>query len=447
MFQMTETVSNCTNDIYLLYNFYILYNAFIKYYISEQEGRMDRNSNQPFSIIGIYIHEKCKQRKVLQAGYYSLNDAYEYKNGKVALKGDALSEDFFGKNISISAIVGKNGTGKSSLVEIIFRMISNLWYNIGKDNLESNTKLHKSNFIKDVVADLYFTINGKICKFSCNTYNNNYISVLEFSPKKYDHDFDKKIKTAIELFKNNFFYTIVSNYSMQSYISRDYYSEIQSGEGAWIDSLFHKNDGYSMPIVLNPYRNNGEINLTKEFNFTNDRLISILIEIGEQNKRKNSVKDIAEFFENYSLKDIHYYYNIDINNSLSKLEDFIKAVKNNKNSFAHQFLKKLDLISTIDSDNKLHIIALVYVVNKILNINDTLLTGLEKIYGFTCGYDGIRHSIIGESKVEQEDAKFMLVICSAFINYIIGKNQKTQTDFKNQNEGEQYEHRRTEQKY
>ena len=46
---------------------------------------------------------------------------------------------------------------------------------------------------------------------------------------------------------------------------------------------------------------------------------------------------------------------------------------------------------------------------------------LEKIYFYTNSEGGLRHSLLDESKVDQADAKFMLVSCSAFVNYIISK--------------------------
>ena len=44
---------------------------------------------------------------------------------------------------------------------------------------------------------------------------------------------------------------------------------------------------------------------------------------------------------------------------------------------------------------------------------------LSKLYGYTSNEGGIRHSLLDDSKeVLFEEAKFMLVICSAFINYV-----------------------------
>ena len=49
-----------------------------------------------------------------------------------------------------------------------------------------------------------------------------------------------------------------------------------------------------------------------------------------------------------------------------------------------------------------------------------------KLYHYTSGADGIRHAIglLEEPNLSFEDAKFMLVSCSTFINYLISKASK-----------------------
>ncbi|MGR6868629.1 AbiJ-NTD4 domain-containing protein, partial [Acinetobacter baumannii] len=46
---------------------------------------------------------------------------------------------------------------------------------------------------------------------------------------------------------------------------------------------------------------------------------------------------------------------------------------------------------------------------------------LTSLYGYTSDSDGIRHALLDESTISYSDAKYMLVSCSAFINYVIGK--------------------------
>ena len=131
---------------------------------------------------------------------------------------------------------------------------------------------------------------------------------------------EKELSTAKKSTKDNLlndfikdaweglFFTIVTNYSMQSFISNDYINErvidletqTENEEASWIKSLFHKNDGYMTSIVLNPYRDNGKIDMNKEHRLTIYRLSSCLIHA--RNNKKN-------FINGYDLHDIKYEYN------------------------------------------------------------------------------------------------------------------------------------------
>jgi hypothetical protein len=58
-----------------------------------------------------------------------------------------------------------------------------------------------------------------------------------------------------------------------------------------------------------------------------------------------------------------------------------------------------------------------------IKLNSQFKSGLEKIYSYTNSKEtGIRHAIMEEHKSPDfDDAKYMLVMCSSFINYILGK--------------------------
>ncbi len=53
-----------------------------------------------------------------------------------------------------------------------------------------------------------------------------------------------------------------------------------------------------------------------------------------------------------------------------------------------------------------------------MTIHPALQQAFQKLYGYTSDADGIRHSMLDESTLGSEDAQFMLVTCSAFINYL-----------------------------
>lgn len=69
--------------------------------------------------------------------------------------------------------------------------------------------------------------------------------------------------------------------------------------------------------------------------------------------------------------------------------------------------------------------------SKGLNINDHLKNGFDKIYAYTNDKEnGIRHAIVMHP-VEPDfaDAKYMLISCSAFINYLVYKAEKVGINF------------------
>ena len=52
-------------------------------------------------------------------------------------------------------------------------------------------------------------------------------------------------------------------------------------------------------------------------------------------------------------------------------------------------------------------------------IHPALKTAFEKLYGYTSDANGIRHANgIGEGNSTFAEAKYMLISCSAFINYL-----------------------------
>ena len=57
-------------------------------------------------------------------------------------------------------------------------------------------------------------------------------------------------------------------------------------------------------------------------------------------------------------------------------------------------------------------------------IHTAMKEGFKKLYGYTSDADGIRHGGIDFTKASEEDARYMMVSCSAFINYLIQKNNK-----------------------
>ena len=97
-------------------------------------------------------------------------------------------------------------------------------------------------------------------------------------------------------------------------------------------------------------------------------------------------------------------YRNSIKESISAVEALcVKIVKQNKTTLG----KALDIIK---NNSK----------NTIL-MNEALSSAFDKLYGFTSSDNGIRHKLLEESKLEFVDARFMLIACSAFVNYLVSK--------------------------
>ena len=101
-------------------------------------------------------------------------------------------------------------------------------------------------------------------------------------------------------------------------------------------------------------------------------------------------------------------YRNSIKESISALESIAKIISNNpKDSFA-------GALDKIKSKIKIH---------------PALERGFKQIYGYTSDADGIRHGLTELADCDFEDAKFMLVSCSAFSNYLIAKSAKAGISF------------------
>lgn len=329
-----------------------------------------------------------------------------------------VDKDFFAPNICISAIVGQNGAGKSSLLDMIFRVINNLSYCLFS-RVERDASAPLS-YIRGLNVDLAYEAKGKNgmirvrdgvlgfvfgelkCKFL--VYKAVQAIQIDEELQAYE-DYTNVDFTQQKEIAKAFFYTIATNYSMQSFIAQDYAEEniIYMANGnkektipsswPWLNSLFHKNDGYLSPIVLNPYRDNGWIDMSNEEHLTTSRLAALLIEedpehplldgyifdnmyfhwkprklqekfvsiIDGRRKLYPNKKEVDEHNRNYTNENDLWNYEED-----KDLEDFRKLALE-KYSFAHIILGALQcsVSRTMDS---LQIYIRMYVVYKVLSV-------------------------------------------------------------------------------
>lgn len=231
-------------------------------------------------------------------------------------------------NVHVSAIVGKNGAGKSSLMDLLIYsifVVSDEFGLVKTENFigqdpDSSKKIEGDSYNKELKeidtglkVEVYYLINDVYYKLRIN--GGSYTLASHLANNRYDTFHPDKISLKDYGQANNLFYTIVVNYSFYAYNSN--YS------GIWLKSFFHKNDGYQMPIVINPFRDKGTVNINTETLLTRSRLLSNVLSIGGYKKinNKSSIDKIELLFND--RKDYRFL----TNGQPRFTDDFIKQFR------------------------------------------------------------------------------------------------------------------------
>lgn len=312
---------------------------------------------------------------------------------------NGVMNDFWGKNISIHAIVGKNGSGKSTLFDIILILINNLSYFVLKDSWNNGNTLPLK-YVQEMRGCLTFRIGkteGKIdCFGDCLKF--------EFGDKKYAWGFEdcdmasecmkgfqlmnhKMVDEDILDITSKFFYTIVINYSPHAYLESNYGNQFQIPftYREWIASLFHKNDGYKAPLTITPYRDRGMLDMQRENYLNRVRLAALLIYYQKRGER---------LISDYQLNRIEYIFDphrlidkFDIKNFVRDPEEYeqikddidqrrnyvltaFENILDNKNSIAFDILNCFD-IKHSSNDDEMLLTAYLYLVYKVVSTAGT----------------------------------------------------------------------------
>jgi len=235
-----------------------------------------------FKILAIQPLDNCDP-KVLKnltpnKVYYFCND-YKIEGEKISKTDQGISDRFFQSDLSknrdnkisvnISAIVGKNGSGKSAVVDLLLRMIN---------TFTKSHRIDQTHGLEDnetVVANLYFYEKQKSTRvYRMNVGVESIPTIEEFKDHKWQKLSVRQLSVKGETDENftfrHFFYSIYINYSHYAYNSTELNTD-------WLTPLFHKQDGYQIPVLMTPMRTKGNFDINLETNLTKSRLLSNLL--------------------------------------------------------------------------------------------------------------------------------------------------------------------------
>ena len=258
-------------------------------------------------LLGLYLNDMPKAvSKVLHKGWYPFGAYKRPLASKLVVVDDVMrnAHRVYQREglpqISVNCIIGMNGAGKSSLLDIIYRIINNFSVRmLGNRKLE--TKGRELSYAHGVDADLYYISEGKqYCRK-----NRLYWFVQNEDGNSFEHVSIKNANDPKPLLRD-FFYTISTNYSLYAFNKEEYIPDNlvekigdNAINGEWLDGLFHKNDGYFTPIVITPYRNNGNIDIEKENRLAAQRVMALSLLAKAQGH---------SFIERYEPSTITYYF-------------------------------------------------------------------------------------------------------------------------------------------
>lgn len=134
----------------------------------------------------------------------------------------------------------------------------------------------------------------------------------------------------------------------------------------------------------------------------------------------NSAEEIQAIEEAILKSDKFKSVNAHLKTAVNLLSD--RKTPNYRNSVKESVSAVEALCKIITNDDKATLGKALSEIEKTYKLHPALKKGFSAIYGYTSDKGGIRHSLLEDGAiVDFEEAKFMLVTCSAFINYLIMK--------------------------
>ncbi|WP_298157163.1 hypothetical protein [Flavobacterium sp.] len=397
-----------------------------------------------FKLIAIRPLKDCdiKFSKILKRGdFYVLHNAYNFStyedfvNEEIKYIKD-YDIDLYSTNdtkINITAVAGKNGSGKSSIAELLYSLIFCLSQHKSLGFLE-DVKIKEDHeftdeesiqFDKDVKdleklkLEIFYILNGELFRIrkdksiEIHIFNNEGIT-FRIGPRK---------NLSKAFIKNNFFYSIAVNYSL--------YGLNTNETGLWLKPLFHKNDAYQTPLVLDPMRTEGIIDINKVTYLSKARLLSNIlrpiatdVDISETLRClvNNKIADKIILDIDYRKFDL---FKRGVNKGKPRLEYFRKyrisllyRILNTYKNFDDEELSKEEVNKKFRSPKEIEKITIEYILKKLEKIAKTYsIKG--KIYGdkFSLSDQIVVFDLLDELETDYSHITFKLRQAINFLRY------------------------------